>query len=213
MITRSYEQEQGVSPCSTVQDRFRCSLTRKIMEDPVASKYGDNYERTIIMKWIKRRGDTCPLSGRPLKVSDVTPNCMLQWDIMLWKRKKNEQEDAMLDVSRRRTAPSRLQEPPRKVDAPPSIVSRSPEVTTRTQRRLSDTTPSVPRRKLSDFDLPSLRDFMAINHNSSHRKNIVTAMPMANVPMNISQFPSPLEGREIVFILDEVERSLIFDGF
>lgn len=213
MITRfdHERQEQDVSSCSsrTVQDRFKCSLTRKIMKDPVTSTYGDNFERKNIMKWIKQRGcETCPLSGRPLKVSDLTPNCMLQWEIMFWQRKH---EDAV-DVSRR-TASTRLHDPLRKVDAPPSIVTRSPDVTSM-KRRFSDTPPSVPRRKYSDIELPSLCDMMINKSEPSHRNIAISPSAMANVTMapKLDFAPSsPLKGQEIIFILNEVDRSLIFD--
>jgi hypothetical protein len=131
---------------------------------------------------------------------------MLQWEIMFWQRKN---EDAV-DVSRR-TASTRLQDPLRKVDAPPSIVTRSPEVSTK--RPLSDTPPAVPRRKCSDIDLPSLCDMM-ISKKSSHRNIAISPTAVANVPMapQLDFAPSsPLEGKEILFILNEVDRSLIFD--
>jgi hypothetical protein len=239
MVTReSYEQEQDVPSCSTV-DRFRCSLTRKIMKEPVTSKHGYHFEQKTIMKWIKRRGETCPISGQPLKVSDLKPNSMLQWEIMFWQR-KNEQDAVVEDhVLSRRSAPLLLQEPPRKVDAPPVTVIRSPEVPTRKQRALSadtplslsDTPPSVPRRKYSDVDLPSLCDMMRINKydvygaagaiESSHR-NIVTPPDILRTHLSLADtvvplapqmdFASPVQAQGIVFFLDEVEISLIFDG-
>jgi hypothetical protein len=219
MMNRCNEQEQDVSSCSKAQGRFRCSLTREIMKEPVTSQYGDHFERKTIMKWIKRRGEACPLSGQSLKVLDLKPNSMLQWEILFCQRKN---EDA-LDVSRRSAPALLLQEPSRKVDAPPSIVTRTPEVTIR--KRLSDTAPSVPRRKHSHLDLSSLCDMMSNRYvtdasESSHPHNIATpdilrTLPMADVPM-VPQFDSsasPLQPQGILSVLDQMEKSLLFDGF
>lgn len=42
---------------------FLCELTRKPMNDPVKSIYGNTFEKATIMTWFKNQGRICPLSG------------------------------------------------------------------------------------------------------------------------------------------------------
>lgn len=56
-----------------VPDEFLCPLTGEIMNDPVVSPYGNVFERAEIEKYLKIQ-DLCPLTGKPLKISQLTPS-------------------------------------------------------------------------------------------------------------------------------------------
>ncbi len=57
------------------------------MVDPVMTKYGNNYERTAIIKWIGMRGKVCPMTGKLLSFAGLVTNSKLEWQIAQWERK------------------------------------------------------------------------------------------------------------------------------
>ena len=93
---QSSDQSQHDDSSKSPPKRFLCPLTNKIMQDPMLSKHGHNYERLSILQWIAMRGGICPLSYKPLDLSQLTPNIALQRDIQMWeeeqarKAKKND---------------------------------------------------------------------------------------------------------------------------
>jgi hypothetical protein len=61
-----------------IPDEFICPLTLELMNDPVMSKYGNSYERSAILKWVARGNAHCPLTRRPLHLSDIVTNHQLR---------------------------------------------------------------------------------------------------------------------------------------
>jgi hypothetical protein len=71
-----------------IPQNMMCPLTKKVMVDPVMTKYGHNYERAAIIKWIGVRGEVCPMTGKPLSFSSgIVTNSKLSWKIVNWERK------------------------------------------------------------------------------------------------------------------------------
>ncbi|KAL3908853.1 MAG: hypothetical protein SGILL_008323 [Bacillariaceae sp.] len=68
-----------------VPEEFLCPLTLEIMNDPVVSKDGKNFDRRAILKWLGKGNDTCPLTRQPLRPSSLVPNHKLKMDIHKWK--------------------------------------------------------------------------------------------------------------------------------
>ncbi|KAL3930998.1 MAG: hypothetical protein SGBAC_011511 [Bacillariaceae sp.] len=64
---------------------FLCPLTREIMEDPVMTKTGHNFERDALSKWMDENGEKCPMTKKPLFPSDVVSNANLKWEISQWQ--------------------------------------------------------------------------------------------------------------------------------
>eukprot|EP00744_Colponema_vietnamica_P005242 GILI01007699.1.p1 GENE.GILI01007699.1~~GILI01007699.1.p1 ORF type:complete len:506 (-),score=153.71 GILI01007699.1:236-1753(-) len=62
--------------------KFVCALGGNTMKVPVTSPYGHTYEKDAIEQWIATKGQVCPITGKPLKVSDLQPNKALQNEIM-----------------------------------------------------------------------------------------------------------------------------------
>jgi U-box domain len=63
---------------------FVCPLTKKLMQDPVRSCYGYHYERSAILQWLDEGHNFCPVTGNPLRRSNLIPNRTLQWEISAW---------------------------------------------------------------------------------------------------------------------------------
>ena len=73
---------------SVIPQNMMCPLTKKVMVDPVMTKYGHNYERAAIIKWISMRGEVCPMTGKPLSFSaGIVTNSKLSRNIANWERK------------------------------------------------------------------------------------------------------------------------------
>ena len=70
-----------------------CPLTLEVFTDPLASKYGHNFEREAIMEWLATHNQVCPLTRQPLSPSMLFPNAKLRLKIRSW-----QQENA-LEVS------------------------------------------------------------------------------------------------------------------
>ena len=72
-----------------VPPEFICPITHQIIQEPLFSRLGISYEREAIVEWICRRQGagkpgTCPLTRKPLRLSDLAPNRDLQGRIHAW---------------------------------------------------------------------------------------------------------------------------------
>lgn len=65
---------------------FLCSITLKVMDDPVTAKDGYNYEKAEILKWFAQKAPnpTSPMTGAAI-TTDLTPNLALRSEIIRWK--------------------------------------------------------------------------------------------------------------------------------
>lgn len=79
-------EESGTEPPS----EFICALTMDLMTDPVVSRYGQSFERSAIIHWLARGNDTCPMTRRPLKLSDLITNHRLRAQIRRWQIENDE---------------------------------------------------------------------------------------------------------------------------
>lgn len=80
---------------------FLCQLSQRPMSDPVKSIYGHVYDNGTIMKWFRKQGRICPLSGAPLSETDLQPLEDLGGKIRQWivnKGSKNENENIESEV-------------------------------------------------------------------------------------------------------------------
>ena len=76
-------------------EEYICPLTLDVMEDPVMSKYGQSFERSEILEWLKAGHGVCPLSRRPLSLQDLVTNHGLRMRISEW-RKENGDDDVVV---------------------------------------------------------------------------------------------------------------------
>ena len=65
---------------------LRCAIDGKIMTDPVRTPYGHCFERVTISRWIETLGSVCPLTNKPLRMADCTPDLELRAKIEDWLR-------------------------------------------------------------------------------------------------------------------------------
>ncbi len=70
---------------------FICGLTMEIMHDPLMSKYGHNYEREAIIEWLTRGNDSCPMTRRPMRLSDLISNHNLRARIGEWRKEHRDE--------------------------------------------------------------------------------------------------------------------------
>jgi len=63
---------------------FYCPITCELMNDPLMSRTGQNFERHAILEWLQEHNYTCPMTRQPLRVSDLYPNAALQCRIRAW---------------------------------------------------------------------------------------------------------------------------------
>jgi hypothetical protein len=60
---------------------FQCPLTKTIMIEPMLSKYGTNFEKDAILRWLNEGNTTCPVTRKPLRPSGLVSNKNLKWKI------------------------------------------------------------------------------------------------------------------------------------
>jgi hypothetical protein len=70
------------------EEKFTCPITFDIFRDPVRTKYGHYYERTMIVDWIKKERN-CPLTTQPLQLSDIREPEAAFLQLLKAYRKKN----------------------------------------------------------------------------------------------------------------------------
>lgn len=66
---------------------FVCPLTLEVMNDPVISKHGKNFERSAILNWLGLGHGSCPLTRKPMRLSDIITDHRLRMRIYSWKKK------------------------------------------------------------------------------------------------------------------------------
>jgi U-box domain len=69
-----------------VPSEFICPITMDVMQRPLMTLSGFNFEYDAILKWINTTSDTCPLTRQVLRPSDLIPNYALKDRIALWMR-------------------------------------------------------------------------------------------------------------------------------
>ena len=82
-----------------VNGEFVCALNGHTMKCPVTSPYGHTFEKETIEQWIRQQGSICPITGKPLSLSDLKVNRELQNKIMhavvAQTMQQENQEDAV----------------------------------------------------------------------------------------------------------------------
>jgi hypothetical protein len=64
---------------------FICPITMEIMVHPLATRYGQNFERSAIIMWLGQGSGECPLTRKQLKISDLIHNHYLAAEIQKWR--------------------------------------------------------------------------------------------------------------------------------
>jgi U-box domain len=69
-----------------VPTEFLCPITMEIMDYPVLSRHGHNFERSAIVAWIEAGSGVCPMTRLPMKMSDLINNNALLREIEQWRQ-------------------------------------------------------------------------------------------------------------------------------
>jgi hypothetical protein len=73
---------------------FICPLTLDVMADPLVSRAGHSFERSAILEWLDRGNTCCPLTRRPMKISDLISHRALKTEIQEWRSDHGEAEES-----------------------------------------------------------------------------------------------------------------------
>ncbi|KAB8101961.1 hypothetical protein EE612_033093 [Oryza sativa] len=68
----------------SVPANFVCPISLEMMRDPVTAPTGITYDRESVEGWLARGHDTCPVTGRPVRLADLVPNHATRRMIQDW---------------------------------------------------------------------------------------------------------------------------------
>ncbi|CAN6344483.1 unnamed protein product [Urochloa humidicola] len=68
-----------------MRHHFMCPISLQPMQDPVTAPTGITYDRRAIEHWLAAGHATCPVTGQPLALADLTPNHTLRRLIQSWR--------------------------------------------------------------------------------------------------------------------------------
>lgn len=83
---------------SNIPEEFLCPLTLEIMVDPIMNREGHSYERSAIVTWLNTN-TTCPLTRKPMRISDFISNRLLQSKIQSWRISQGDDPTEVTDES------------------------------------------------------------------------------------------------------------------
>ncbi|GJN13725.1 hypothetical protein PR202_gb00463 [Eleusine coracana subsp. coracana] len=72
------EEEALLLGSSGMRHHLTCPISLQPMQDPVTSPAGISYDRRAIERWLGSGHATCPVTGHPLSLADLTPNHTLR---------------------------------------------------------------------------------------------------------------------------------------
>lgn len=87
------DDEESLSSSVCVLERYVCPLTNQVMREPVMTREGHNYERSALELFVKKHGEICPFSGKPLGEPNFYDNNELAREINLWQNKMDHPQD------------------------------------------------------------------------------------------------------------------------
>jgi hypothetical protein len=67
---------------NNISSKLRCALNGHVLKNPIISPFGDVFEKDTITSWLSQNGAICPLSGKPLQLSDLKPAPEIQKEVM-----------------------------------------------------------------------------------------------------------------------------------
>lgn len=83
----SHDTQPSIAPGVAIPAKMQCSLTQRLMVDPVMTKYGHSYERSALLKWMETRGSVCPVTGQALALSQIVSNNSLKRQIAAFEQR------------------------------------------------------------------------------------------------------------------------------
>lgn len=64
---------------------FVCAINGHVLHNPLRSPYGHVFEKDTIIRWLDENGNTCPITGKPLKPEDLKQDPELEKSINQWQ--------------------------------------------------------------------------------------------------------------------------------
>jgi len=88
---RAVLNQVGSVSLDEVPVAFICPITREIMKDPVIDRDGNSFEREAILSWLHQGKNVSPLTRKPLRETDLTPNRALKDQIDVFRSLKDKE--------------------------------------------------------------------------------------------------------------------------
>jgi hypothetical protein len=85
VTTRTTMNEDGTSV--EIRSDFICPITLQVMNNPLMTRTGFNFERAAILSWLDQGSGSCPLTREPLTTSDLISNRRLATQIRFWRQR------------------------------------------------------------------------------------------------------------------------------
>ena len=110
-----------------VDEMFYCPISTNFMEDPVVTKHGITYERSLIERWI-RQSHNDPLTRRPLRENEIRRNDIAKQVTQDYLRVKNQASGASTSTEQTvvENSGNRASNRPPRENKPPQ--TRAPQV-------------------------------------------------------------------------------------
>ena len=100
----------------TIPQYCYCTITGKLMVDPVVTPNGDSYERAAIEEWLTKKG-TCPITRTPIAISSLISNRALK---ELIQKKASKELKSQIEEDRRIAATAK----PKPLPAAPTTTTQ-----------------------------------------------------------------------------------------
>ena len=85
MVVEEMDEDNGL----IIPDEFLCPLTLEIMQQPVMTRWGHNFERDVLMKWMQYHNH-CPMTRNPISLKDIIVNRALKAKILHWQHEQGQ---------------------------------------------------------------------------------------------------------------------------
>lgn len=59
-------------------NEMRCAIDGKVMINPIRSPYGHLFEKKTLEKWMGNCGSVCPITAKPLRMEECTPDAEMK---------------------------------------------------------------------------------------------------------------------------------------
>ncbi|KAF5451446.1 hypothetical protein F2P56_026554 [Juglans regia] len=82
--SRHHKDQIDFSSRATPPEEFKCSISSRLMYDPVVIASGQTFERIYIQKWFDEGNDICPKTKMRLAQLSLTPNMAMKDLISKW---------------------------------------------------------------------------------------------------------------------------------
>jgi hypothetical protein len=116
MDNQAEVNDKSQKMCEIIPQYCYCTITGKLMVDPVVTPNGDTYERAAIEEWLTKKG-TCPVTRTPVTIASLIPNRAMK---ELIQKKASKELKSQIEEDRRIAATAK----PKPLPAAPTTTTQ-----------------------------------------------------------------------------------------